>query len=396
MFGNIRILKLSDTTCQVLLFSPLFLETDLSSVITVTNHWVQGYAWQICICRVFINNKACCFLLCGVFSFFPLVLFWKTASKMICFLLDILSDMSHLTASQHVGSNRQMSSSTAQTCDDRMTCFNIPFGKCEKGSNLWSNRRTLLFQETITFMQPYLCSWKRWGRNVAIRTFWKVQEVPTLAISFPFFIPSLVYSLTPHFVILYLFCNAFYSWNCHTSVFFLKKRPHNDDIRQTVTVNADIRCTKAATSVNPGHRRPGTNVQNDFHGLKVAGWILCTDKNTSMAKLKMERRRPMSDKCKMSDMQRTLNCARDSSEVELPFELSHISGSGGWTSGCFELTWVSSRGERKCSTAASCLNSHQLLPEVYPSLITSDCFLQFLQEFSVGRKTVGFAALETK
>lgn len=43
--------------------------------------------------------------------------------------------------------------------------------------------------------------------------------------------------------------------------------------------------------------------------------------------------------CKTSGMQRALkNCASYSSEVELPLELSYVSGSDGRMSGHFELT----------------------------------------------------------
>lgn len=161
-------------------------------------------------------------------------------------------------------------------------------------------------------------------------------------------------------------------------------------------------------------------VQADLHASRLAGWILCANWKTSMAKCTTERRQPVSGLLKLTQVNRLLaqvcmqlentlfglegfslpwkilgmqralkSFASYSSEVELSLELSHFSRSNGWMSVHFELTWVSRRGWGGCSSAASCLSSQQLFPEVYASLMNRNCFLQFLQELSVGRKTMG-------
>lgn len=47
------------------------------------------------------------------------------------------------------------------------------------------------------------------------------------------------------------------------------KKP--SDLRQTIAGCADTGCTEAASSVNPGHRRPSTKAQTALHVPRLAG-----------------------------------------------------------------------------------------------------------------------------
>lgn len=138
-----------------------------------------------------------CYVGFFIFSSCP---FLKNCKKK-CFLLDILSDMSHLTCHLMLVPIDIWVVAQSKPVMTKWHILIYHLGNVKRAAISGAdNQRSLLFQETITFMQPCLCSWKKWGGNVAIRTCWKVQEIPTLAISFPFFISSLVYSLTPVFV----------------------------------------------------------------------------------------------------------------------------------------------------------------------------------------------------
>lgn len=83
---------------------------------------------------------------------------------------------------------------------------------------------------------------------------------------------------------------------------FKKKKTYKkaSDLRQTIAVRADTGCTEAASSVNPGHRRPSTKAQTALHVPRLAGWILCANQKTGMAKWKMERRQPVSRLLKLT------------------------------------------------------------------------------------------------
>lgn len=140
---------------QASAFFPVLLETDLSSVVIVMNHWIQGFAWQICIYSLFINNKAYCFLLC-VFFFFSFVLFWRTASKKY-FLLNFLSDMSHLMPPSILVPRDIWVVAQSKTA---MTEWHLLIHHLENVKRAAvcgaDNRRTLVFKERITFRQPCL------------------------------------------------------------------------------------------------------------------------------------------------------------------------------------------------------------------------------------------------
>lgn len=73
---------------QASTFFLVLLETDLSSVIIVVIHLIQGFAWQICIYSLFINNKARGFLLC---VFFFLSFFEELQARRNIFLLNFLT-----------------------------------------------------------------------------------------------------------------------------------------------------------------------------------------------------------------------------------------------------------------------------------------------------------------
>lgn len=200
MFGNILILKWSAITCKLHLFSVL-LKTELSSVIIVMNHWIQGFAWQINIYSIFINNKAHCFLLCFFFLFFLLCLL-RTASKkkhfnwifwVLCHIwlpCSVLVPIDVWVVAQ---------SKTAIT-EWRILIHHL--GSAKRAAVCGAdNQRTWGFKERMTFRQPFLLFLEGVGvGNVAIQISWKVREIFTLAISFPFFVPFLAFLLAPIFV----------------------------------------------------------------------------------------------------------------------------------------------------------------------------------------------------
>lgn len=205
MFGNILILKWSDITCKPHLFSVL-LKTELSSVIVVMNHWIQGFSWQISIYNIFINNKAHCFLLHSFFSSCPL---WRTASKKKHFNW-IFWVPCHicLSCSMFVAIRIWVVAQT-KTAITEWHILIHHWGSVKRAAVCRAgNQTTWDFKERMTFSQPCLLFLEGFGvGNVAIQISWKVQEIFTFAVSFPFFIPFF-------FVHSHL-CHAFYNWNYH-------------------------------------------------------------------------------------------------------------------------------------------------------------------------------------
>lgn len=164
------------------------------------NHWIQRFAWQISIYHIFINNKAHCFLLW--FFFFSSCPLWRNASKkkhlnwifwvpchiwLPCSLLVpidiwVVAQFKTAITEWHILIHNLESVKRAAVCGaDKV--------------------RTWGFKERMTFRQPSLLFLGGAGvENVAIPRSWKVQEIFTLAVSFPFCIPFLEFSLTLIFV----------------------------------------------------------------------------------------------------------------------------------------------------------------------------------------------------
>lgn len=141
---------------QASAFFPVLLETDLSSVVIVMNHWIRGFAWQICIYSLFINNKAYCFLLC-VFSFFLLSFFEEQqARRNIFYWIFWVTCHTWLPPSILVATDIWVvaQSKTAMT-EWHLLIHHLENVKRAAVCGV-DNQRTLVFKERITFRQPCL------------------------------------------------------------------------------------------------------------------------------------------------------------------------------------------------------------------------------------------------